>query len=141
VKRFLFGVLITLLAVGPAAADIRIMQSPGGQIGTFLKLFTIVRESGQRVVIDGPCLSACTLVVSMVPSGRICVTHRAVLGFHAAWSKGRGRKQIQETEATKMVLAAYPQPIQNWIGRHGGLNSKPIFLKGRELMAMYPTCR
>ena len=30
-----------------------------------------MRASGERIVIDGPCLSACTLVVSMVPRDRI----------------------------------------------------------------------
>ena len=40
-----------LLATTPAAAEIRIIQSPGGQVGPFLDLFEKVRESGQRVVI------------------------------------------------------------------------------------------
>ena len=48
-------------------------------------MFTAVRESGERVIIDGPCLSACTLVLGVVPKDRICVTPRAVFGFHAAW--------------------------------------------------------
>jgi hypothetical protein len=42
-------------------------------------------------VIDGPCLSACTLVLSTLPRNRICTTSRAVLGFHAPFmldSKG-----------------------------------------------------
>src|SRR5229473_1149721 len=82
-----------LLASAPAAAEIRIIQSPGGQVGPFLDLFEKVRESGERVVIDGPCLSACTLVLSIVPDSRICVTRRAVLGFHAARSiDGRGQQ-------------------------------------------------
>ncbi|MGY4348785.1 hypothetical protein ACVWXM_005252 [Bradyrhizobium sp. GM7.3] len=63
-----------LLAATPASAEIRIIQSPGGQVGPFLDLFEKVRESGERVVIDGPCLSACTLVLSIVPGERICVT-------------------------------------------------------------------
>ena len=55
-----------LLASAPVSAEIRIIQSPGGQVGPFLDLFEKVRESGERVVIDGPCLSACTLVLSVV---------------------------------------------------------------------------
>jgi ClpP class serine protease len=72
------------LAVAPAQAEVRILDSPGGQVGPFLDLFEQVRASGERVVIDGPCLSACTLVLSLVPNDRICVTRRAILGFHAA---------------------------------------------------------
>src|SRR5581483_6852063 len=56
-----------LLASAPVQAEIRIIQSPGGQVGPFLDLFEKVRASGERVVIDGPCLSACTLVLSIVP--------------------------------------------------------------------------
>src|SRR6266567_3582930 len=79
-------------AIAPARAEVRILASPGGQVGPFLYLFERLRESGERVVIDGPCLSACTLVLSTVPNERICVTRRAILGFHAARSMdARGR--------------------------------------------------
>jgi hypothetical protein len=78
-----------LAALSPAWAEVRILASPGGAVGPFLELFERVRASGERVVIDGPCLSACTLVLSTVPNGRICVTRRAVLGFHAARSIDR----------------------------------------------------
>ena len=36
-----------------------------------------LRKSGQRVVIDGTCASACTLVLGVIPHDRICVTSRA----------------------------------------------------------------
>src|SRR6266699_1272823 len=80
-------------ASAPARAEVRILASPGGQVGPFLDLFDRVRSSGERVVIDGPCLSACTLVLSTVPNNRICVTPRAILGFHAArWVARYGRE-------------------------------------------------
>jgi len=41
-------------AMVPARAEVRILASPGGQVGPFLELFDRVRESGERVVIDGP---------------------------------------------------------------------------------------
>jgi hypothetical protein len=130
-----------LLAVAPASAEIRIIQSPGGQVGPFLDLFEMVRESGERVVIDGPCLSACTLVLSIVPGERICVTRRAVLGFHSARSVDRRGRFYAEPEASEAVLQAYPGPVRDWISRHGGLTSRLLLLKGRELAAIYPRCR
>src|SRR5689334_15083006 len=130
-----------LLAAAPAAAEIRIIQSPGGQVGPFLDLFEKVRESGERVVIDGPCLSACTLVLSIVPGERICVTRRAVLGFHAARSIDRRGRVYAEPEASDAVLAAYPGPVRAWIDRHGGLTSRLLLLRGRDLAAIYPRCR
>ncbi|WP_415024044.1 hypothetical protein [Bradyrhizobium sp.] len=130
-----------VFTAAPAFAEIRIIQSPGGQVGTFLDLFEKVRESGERVVIDGPCLSACTLVLSIVPGERICVTRRAVLGFHAARSVDRRGRFYAEPEASEAVLEAYPDPVRGWISRHGGLTSRLLLLRGRELAAIYPRCR
>ena len=131
---------LALLAT-PARADVRIIASPGGQVGPFLDLFEQVRRSGERVVIDGPCLSACTLVLSIVPNERICVTRRAVLGFHAARSVDRRGRIYAEPEASEAVLETYPAPIRDWIIRRGGLTSRLLLLRGRELAAIYRPCR
>jgi hypothetical protein len=136
--------LLAMLSVpicAPAAADVRIFESPGGQIGPFVEWFERVRETGQRVVIDGRCLSACTLVLSLVPPDRICVTRRAVLGFHAARAADARGRLRSEPEATDLVLSVYPEPVRDWIVRHGGLTSRVIYLQGPELAALYPTCR
>ncbi|MES1147651.1 MAG: hypothetical protein ABUL53_00550 [Bradyrhizobium guangdongense] len=130
-----------LLVSAPASAEIRIIQSPGGQVRPFLELFDKVAETGERVVIDGPCFSACTLVLSIVPGERICVTKRAVLGFHAARSVDRRGRFYAEPEASEAVLQAYPGPVRDWISRRGGLTSRLLLLKGRDLAAMYPRCR
>jgi hypothetical protein len=124
-----------------ARADVRILESPGGQVGPFLDMFDKVAASGERVVIDGPCMSACTLVLSVVPHERICVTRRAVLGFHAARSMDRRGRLYAEPEASKLVLQAYPGPVRDWIVRRGGLTSRLLLLRGRELTAMYRPCR
>jgi hypothetical protein len=128
-------------AIPPVRAEIRILASPGGQVGPFLDLFDRVRQSGERVVIDGPCLSACTLLLMTIPEERICVTRRAVLGFHAARSIDRRGRMYAEPEASREVEAAYPAPVRRWIARRGGLTSRLLLLRGRELAAIYPRCR
>jgi hypothetical protein len=55
-------VLATILAPPAIADEVRILSSRGGEVSRFLDLFEGVRKTGNRVVIDGPCLSACTLV-------------------------------------------------------------------------------
>jgi hypothetical protein len=125
----------------PARAEVRILASPGGQVEPFIELFARVRASGEQVVIDGPCLSACTLVLSVVPNDRICVTRRAVLGFHAARSVDKRGRFYAEPEASEAVLEAYPAPVRGWIVSHGGLTSRLLLLRGRELAAIYPRCR
>ena len=135
------AIVLLALASPPAEAEVRILASPGGEVGPFLDLFEQVRASGERVVIDGPCLSACTLVLSVVPNEHICVTRRAVLGFHAARSIDRRGRLYSEPEASELVLQAYPASVQGWIRRRGGLTSRLLLLRGRELTALYPTCR
>jgi hypothetical protein len=139
-SAFLAAVLCTC-SLATAQAEVRILSSPGGQVGPFLDLFEQVRNSGERVVIDGPCLSACTLVLSMVPNDRICVTRRAVLGFHAARSIDRRGRLYAEPEASELVLQAYPVGVRGWIRSRGGLTSRLLLLRGRELAALYPACR
>jgi hypothetical protein len=134
---------VTLWAIASvlARAEVRILASPGGEVGEFLDLFEKVRDSGERVVIDGPCLSACTLVLSVVPQSRICVTRRAILGFHAARSIDRRGRLYAEPEASALVQATYPDPVRAWIERRGGLTSRLLILRGRDLRAIYPSCR
>jgi hypothetical protein len=140
-KTFFVAAALFSFALPRAYADVRILASPGGEVGPFLQLFERVRASGERVVIDGPCLSACTLVLDMVPTDRICVTRRAILGFHGARSVDRQGRTYAEPEASALVLAAYPVPVRDWILRRGGLNSRLLLLRGRELAAIYPRCR
>ena len=113
------AMLVVLAVLGPAAAEVRIKSSPGGQIGEFLDLFEEVRATGERVVIDGPCLSACTLVLGVVPRSRICVTSRAVLGFHAAWVPAERGHVIPQPEATRLMMDLYPAEVRGWILRRG----------------------
>ena len=134
------ALLATMLCT-PAHVEVRILASPGGQVGPFIDLFERVRASGERVVIDGPCLSACTLVLSVVPDDHICVTRRAILGFHTARSIDRRGRMYTEPEASALVLEAYPAPVRGWIRRRGGLTSRLLLLRGRELAAIYPSCR
>jgi hypothetical protein len=106
-RRLIFYMAWSLIVLGPAFADVRILASPGGQAGTYLNFFSQLRKSGQRVVIDGPCLSACTLVLSTIPRNRICVTRRAILGFHAPLvvDKKSGRS-FRSRDATRAVDAS-----------------------------------
>jgi hypothetical protein len=71
-------------AAGAALADYRIRKDYGGFIHQYKLKYATIRDRGERVIIDGVCNSACTLVLGIVPLNRICVTPRASLGFHQA---------------------------------------------------------
>ncbi len=68
-RRYVYAAALFLAASAPGSADVRIRSSPGGEVLSHLTLFELVRKSGERVIIDGPCLSACTLVLSVVNVG------------------------------------------------------------------------
>src|SRR2546429_340551 len=65
--------------------DVWIVSDRGGEVVQYLVEFTALARSRARVIIDGPCESACTLILGIIPSPRLCVTARARFGFHAAW--------------------------------------------------------
>jgi hypothetical protein len=141
VGAVLIGALIAALSVTSATATVRIAGDLGGQIGHYLDRYASIRSSGQKVVIDGSCVSACTLVLGSVPSDRICITSRAKLGFHAAWRPTGKTGQVTDAEATKLLMDNYPAPVRNWISQRGGLTPRMIYLSGSELAAMYQPCK
>ena len=123
------------------SAAVRIVSDYGGQIGPYLEQFAALRHSGEQVIIDGPCLSACTMVLGVIPRDRICVTPRARLGFHAAWNPGDGGAPVRSNGGTQLLMEIYPQHVRQWIARRGGLKQHMVYLSGRELASMYRTCR
>jgi hypothetical protein len=112
----------------------------GRQVGPHLERLHSLRSSGQSVVIDGRCLSACTMVLGMIPRDRICVTSRARLGFHAAWRLDQAGRQISAEDGTELLMSVYPQLVRDWISRRGGLSPRLIYLSGGELASVYPSC-
>ena len=131
------ALLLSVSTVHPSIAVTRIRDDWGGSVGEYLLKFTKIRDSGERVIIDGTCVSACTLV-TIVPKERICVTERAALGFHAAWVDD---PVGTSNEGTRLLLELYPPPIRSWINAHGGLSSRLMFLRGRELARLYSRCQ
>jgi hypothetical protein len=137
---FLIAALAGALTISPASATIRIVGDGGGQIGAYLQRHEAMRQSGERVVIDGPCLSACTMVLCAIPRNRICVTSRALLGFHAAYDLDQSGGQVTSRGGTSLLMDHYPQQVRNWIVRRGGLSRQMMVLNGRELSSMYASC-
>jgi hypothetical protein len=139
-KGPLAAVLLMLAGVNASHAAIRIADDRGGRIGAYLDKYQGLRTSGETVIIDGLCASACTIVLGAVPHDRICVTSHANLGFHAAWDFGAHGRAVTNHDATQMLYSLYPSPVRRWIAARGGLKSQMIFLRGKELTSMYRPC-
>jgi hypothetical protein len=135
-----FAAIFVLADLGTCHAVVRITNDRGGQIGRYVDRFEKLRASGQTIIIDGLCASACTIVLGAIPYDRICVTPNANLAFHAAWDFGRRGRAIPNPEATNDLFSMYPARVRRWIASRGGLTPRMIFLRGRQLTAMYRPC-
>jgi hypothetical protein len=136
----LLAAVLLLASVGASQAVVRIADDRGGRIGTYVDKYQGLRTSGETVIIDGLCASACTIVLGAVPHDKICVTSAAALGFHAAWDFGANGRAVTNPEATQMLYSMYPSSVKHWIAQRGGLTPKMIFLRGKELQALYKPC-
>jgi hypothetical protein len=135
------GAVIAALTFGSAEATVRIRDDMGGLMAEYASRFATMRETGERVVIAGPCYSACTMLLGMLSRDQVCVTPNAVLGFHAAWDMDDTGHRVTSAAGTQTLIEIYPPRIRSWIARRGGLSPHIKLLRGRELAAMYPPCR
>ena len=135
--------LLPLLAATPARADLHITRDHGGYVEEYKTKYKRVREKGERVIIDGICNSACTLVFGIVPMNKICVTPRASLGFHQAYYDKAFTFGIKVTssEGTSDLMSYYPDAVKDWIRRNGGLTTDMKKIKnGVELWKIIDPC-
>jgi|SRR5256714_8762363 hypothetical protein len=136
----LLAAVLLLAGVASSQAVVRIADDRGGRIGTYVDRYHGLRTSGETVIIDGLCASACTIVLGAVAHDKICVTSHATLGFHAAWDFGANGRAITNSEATQMLYSMYPSAVRRWIAQRGGLTPRMLFLRGRQLQALYKPC-
>ena len=140
--RFIVSVVL-VLASAPAQAEYRITRDFGGLVEQYKAKYTQIRDRGERVIIDGICNSACTLVLGIVPMNKICVTPRASLGFHAAYfdrSFTFGMK-VTSYAGTDDLMSHYPNTVKDWIRRNGGLTAEMKKIKnGKDLWKIVDPC-
>src|SRR5215468_6086532 len=96
-----------------ARADYRITRDHGGLVEEYKAKYKKIRDKGERVIIDGICNSACTLVLGIVPLNRICVTPNASLGFHQAYYDKKWTAGLRVTSAagTSDLMSYYPDSV------------------------------
>ena len=124
----------------PVAATVLIGDDPGGPVGGYMQRYASIRDSGEDVVVNGECLSACTLVLALVPRERICLTRNAVFGFHAAMAQTEWRHPGAGSAATRALWELYPEPVRKLIAQKGGLSETMIYLTASELAKNFPLC-
>lgn len=142
-RSFVLALMLPAVLISPARADLRITRDHGGYVEEYKAKYERIRQNGERVIIDGICNSACTLVLGIVPNNRICVTPRASLGFHQAYYDKAYTFGIRVTsvEGTSDLMAYYPPPVKDWIRRNGGLTPEMKKIKnGADLWRIVDPC-
>jgi hypothetical protein len=135
--------LLSLLVVTSARADLHITRDHGGYVTEYKAKYERIRDRKERVIIDGICNSACTLVFGIVPMNKVCVTPKASLGFHQAYYDKAFTFGIKVTssEGTSDLMSYYPPSVKDWIRRNGGLTTEMKKIKnGEELWKIVDPC-
>lgn len=115
-------------ALGCSGDPCVIKFNPGGEIGSFKAAARELKRSGRRVVIDGPCLSACAILADEA-RGHVCVTSKARFGFH------KGYILDQPTAGgplrfVKRFTPAHSRDIAGWVRKNGGYPSRGFNVMG-----------
>lgn len=136
IKNFLaaFGLLIATAYPVFAGDRVVITNSWGGSLMEFYDKYSDYRKNGTEVVIDGVCISACTLVLGSIPPENLCSTPRGIFGFHSAYV---GALQYSEV-GTKLLWMTYPMNIRMMLKDNGwdGPSEHPdlVLLRGQEVV-------
>lgn len=118
--RLIAALLVFVLAAPALAKPYVISFDGGGSIKVFYEKYQILRASSSDVVVDGPCISACTLVFGLVERDKVCITPRAIFGFHQGSESGEF-----SPDATGLLWYQYPSYVQQFLISKGWDGTKP----------------
>jgi len=111
----------------PWQERVTITNDRGGVITRFVSKYKRWAAQGKLVVVDGYCASSCTTAIGIIPRHNLCVTRRAIWGFHGAWARS-GFSRIELPDQTHLMTDAYTSDINAWIQSKGGLKTYKTML-------------
>src|SRR5260370_2340911 len=124
--QLLAAAILWALTVTSAFAMVVLRDDKGGKMEQYTARFQQMRNSGETVAIDGTCLSACTMVLGLVPLNRVCATPKAVLGFHAAWMYDNSGNRAAIASRPRHLLRPHPPAARPSIHTNHGLHTHII---------------
>lgn len=125
----------------PATLVVRDID-PGGMIGTYDMWWHRVADSGVLVIVDGDCVSACALMLGIVPPSHVCLTERATFGLHMATmpNEETGKREPDAGVTEWMIRRYYPPVVIKWIAAQGGLKPDVIYMHPSDFEGFYRQC-
>jgi len=135
VRTLVWAALLLALSI-PYCHAKTVRFDMGGYVEEYRAMWTKVARSGEQVRIDGPCVSACTMVLSIVPAERICITRRAVFGIHQV---SIGDKKY--LKGTRQMVREYPKWVQQWLKGKRPLHYEPVWLYPKDIGKNLRRCK
>lgn len=126
-----------------ANATVVITGDSGGYIDEFLHKYEVIRASGDQVIVAGPCSSACTMMLGMVPESKICATPRGVFGFHSGMVMLPGQPKSARYSPfwTQVMWRRYPERVRKRLrslGWNGGPHPSLIMIRATDIVQRCP---
>ncbi len=112
-----FSLLVSPVQAAPTVHTIT--GDPGGEILGFIAKYVQWRDNGDSVRIEGECNSACTLVLGIVPTTRICATRNAEFGFHSAMAIYTDGSTEYSPDGTQLLWLFYQGRVQRVLNKYG----------------------
>jgi len=125
---FLLGALLVLVVPAHSrgfhhAQTMVLANDMGGLISAYEQRYIRAARSGARAVIDGDCLSACTMAIGIF-RGRICAAPNAVLGFRSAWEPWPCGK-VPAPPGTRQIARHFTREAMTWVEGHEPCDHHP----------------
>jgi len=138
----------------PARYAVRIVEDNGGKLSEFKARASGWSEMHMLVIIDGPCLSACTLYLRKDYNLDLCITENAVFGFHVPFAIQEGRilrDPLTIAVTTELWYSEFaermPEGVQEFLtGKNvpsvsmGAEPSDFLLMRYEEASKIFPTC-
>jgi hypothetical protein len=105
--------------------------SGGGYVVSFRVQGRDLANKHTPVIVDGPCLSACTVLLDEARVN-VCITNRAVLGYHQSRS---------DVDGTYETLVYETPGLSDYLRAHGGEPQKAfLMVPFAQAKAFYQPC-
>lgn len=142
-QALLVGAFLMLGMATQAQATIVITEDPGGIVDEYVLRWETVRAAADRVVVAGPCASACTTMLGIVPDANICATKQGVFLFHSAVEMIPGQPKTARFSpaGTAELWQAYPERVRAMLrqrGWHGQEHPGLVAIRGDDIVQACP---
>src|SRR6266446_79730 len=95
------------LLLGHASHAATIRHDMGGSVAAYHGKYNGMRAQGERVVVDGHCVSSCAMVLGL---RNVCATPRARFFFHGAWNR-TPYGPTDNVRGSQVMWSSYPARV------------------------------